>query len=62
MQNATSCNLCEIATNAGGLGIQPKGALWFSPATGLFIPGLPTTKPAAGSSQVWNNGGVLSIA
>ena len=62
VQNATSGNLCQIATNAGGLGIQPKGALWLSPTTGLFAPGLPTTKPASGSNQIWNNGGVLSIA
>ena len=24
MQNATSGNLCQIATNSGGIGIQPK--------------------------------------
>jgi hypothetical protein len=60
--NATGQNLCEVTTNAGGIGIQPKGALWLSPGTGLFAPGLPTSKPAAGSNQIWNNGGVLSIA
>ena len=62
LQNATSGNLSLIGTNAGGLGIQPKGALWLSPSGGLFAPSLPTVKPAAGSGQVWNNNGVLSIA
>ena len=62
LQNATTGNLSLISTNAGGLGVQPKGALWLSPATGLFAPGLPTVKPASGSSQIWNNNGVLSIA
>ena len=61
-QNAVSGNLSLLETNAGGLGLQPKGALWLSPSTGLFAPGLPTAKPAAGSNQVWNNNGVLSIA
>ena len=62
MQNATAGNLSLLSTNAGGLGVQPKGALWLSPGGGLFAPGLPTTKPAVGSGQVWNNGGVLNIA
>jgi hypothetical protein len=62
IQNATSGNLSQVTTNAGGLGIQPKGALYLSPSGGLFAPGLPTTKPATGSNQIWNNGGVLSIA
>lgn len=62
MQNATSGNLSLLTTNAGGIGVQPKGSLWLSPTNGLFSPGLPTTKPAAGSNQIWNNGGVLSIA
>jgi hypothetical protein len=62
MQNATSGNLSEITTNAGGIGIQPKGALWLSPGSGLFTSALPTTKPIAGSGQIWNNGGVLSVA
>ncbi len=61
-QNATAGNLSLIETNAGGLGIQPKGALWLSPTSGLFAPGLPTVKPASGSGQVWNNNGVLSVA
>lgn len=62
VQNATAGNLSLISTNAGGLGLQPKGALWLSPSGGLFLPGLPTTKPATGSGQVWSNGGVLSVA
>ncbi len=62
MQNATSGNLSQITTNSGGIGIQPKGALWLSPSNGLFAPGLPTNKPQAGSGQIWNNGGVLNIA
>jgi hypothetical protein len=62
LQNATTGNLSLISTNTGGLGLQPKGALWLSPATGLFAPGLPTVKPASGSNQIWNNNGVLSIA
>lgn len=62
IQNATAGNLAEINTNAGGLTVHPKGALWLSPGTGLFIGSLPTTRPAAGSGQVWNNNGVLSIA
>ncbi len=62
ISNAVSGNLSLISTNAGGIGMQPKGALWLSPSSGLFVPGLPTVKPAAGSGQVWNNGGVLSIA
>ncbi len=62
LSNATAGNLSLLGTNAGGLGIQPKGALWLSPSSGLFAPGLPTVRPAAGSGQVWNNGGVLSVA
>ncbi len=62
LSNALAGNLSLISTNAGGIGVQPKGALWLSPSSGLFVPGLPTVKPAAGSGQVWNNGGVLSIA
>jgi hypothetical protein len=62
VQNATAGNLSLLKTNAGGLGIEPAGALWLAPSGGLFAPGLPTTKPAAGSNQIWNNGGVLSIA
>jgi hypothetical protein len=62
MQNATSGNLSQITTNSGGIGIQPRGALWLSPSSGLFAPGLPTSKPQVGSNQIWNNGGVLNIA
>jgi len=62
LQNATTGNLSLLTTNSGGIGIQPKGSLWLSPSNGLFSSGLPTTKPAAGSNQIWNNGGVLSIA
>ena len=62
MQNATAGNLSQITTNSGGIGIQPKGALWLSPSSGLFAPGLPTSKPQSGSGQIWNNGGVLNIA
>jgi hypothetical protein len=62
VQNATHGNLSLIETNSGGLGLQPQGALWLSPSGGLFAPGLPTSKPATGSNQIWNNGGVLSIA
>jgi hypothetical protein len=62
IQNATAGNLSQITTNSGGISLQPKGALWLSPSTGLFLTGLPTTKPTSGSGQVWNNGGVLSIA
>jgi hypothetical protein len=62
LQNATAGNLSQISTNTGGIGIQPKGALWLSPANGLFMSGLPTSKPSPGSGQVWNNGGVLNIA
>jgi hypothetical protein len=61
-QNAAQGNLSLMTTNAGGLGIQPSGALWLSPSSGLYAPGLPTSKPPSGSNQVWNNGGVLSIA
>ncbi len=62
LQNATSGNLNLITTNAGGIGIQPKGSLWISPTNGLFSTGLPTAKPAAGSHEIWNNNGALSIA
>jgi hypothetical protein len=62
LQNATSGNLSLLTTNAGGLGVQPKGALWLSPSGGLFAAGLPTVKPAAGSSELWNDNGVVSIA
>jgi hypothetical protein len=62
LQNATSGNLSLLTTNGGGIGIQPKGSLWLSPASGLFSSGLPTTKPAAGSNQIWNDNGALSIA
>lgn len=62
VQNATSGNLSLLTTNAGGLGLQPKGSLWLAPSSGLFASGLPTAKPASGSGEVWNNNGVLSIA
>jgi hypothetical protein len=62
LQNATSGNLSLLTTNAGGLELQPKGALWLSPSNGLFAPALPTVKPTVGSSQLWNNNGVVSIA
>ena len=62
LQNAVTGNLSQMTTNAGGIGIQPKGALWLSPSNGLFAPGLPTSKPQSGSNQIWNNGGVLNIA
>jgi hypothetical protein len=62
VQNATSGNLVEISTNAGGIGIQPSGQLWLSPSSGLFVPNLPKTKPPTGSNQIWNNNGVLNIA
>jgi len=62
LQNATSGNLSLLTTNAGGLEVQPKGPLWLSPSNGLFAPGLPTTKPATGSAELWNNNGVVSIA
>jgi hypothetical protein len=62
MQNAKGSNPCTIGTNAGGLSLVPSGSLVLSPTGGIFAPGLPTTKPATGSSQIWNNNGVLSIA
>jgi hypothetical protein len=62
LQNATSGNLSQLTTNAGGLGLQPKGGLFLSPSNGVFAPGLPTIKPAAGSSELWNDNGVVSIA
>jgi hypothetical protein len=62
LQNATSGNLCVLTTNAGGLGVQPRGALSLAPSNGIFAPGLPTTKPAAGSAQLWNNSGIVSVA
>ena len=62
LQNATSGNLSLLTTNAGGLGLQPKGALWLSPSNGVFAPGLPTVKPTAGSSQLWNDNGIVSVA
>ena len=62
VQNATTGNLSQITTNAGGLAVQPKGSLWLSPTSGLFAANLPTAKPSVGSNQIWNNGGVLSIA
>jgi hypothetical protein len=60
--NATSGNPSVMTTNAGGLTISPAGALRLAPSAGVFMSGLPTSKPAAGSGQVWNNSGVLSIA
>jgi hypothetical protein len=62
VQNATTGNLCLLTTNIGGFSLQPRGALWLSPTGGLFAAGLPTSKPPNGSSQLWNNGGVVSIA
>ena len=62
LQNATAGSVSSLGTNAGSLSVQPKGALWLSPTGGLFMPGLPTTRPPSGSGQVWNNGGALSIA
>jgi hypothetical protein len=61
LQNATSGNSSVITTNAGGLAISPAGSLRLAPSSGLFMSGLPTTKPLAGSGQVWNNNGVLSV-
>ncbi len=60
--NATSGNSSVMTTNAGGLTISPVGALRLAPSAGVFMSGLPTTKPGVGSGQVWNNNGVLSIA
>ena len=48
--------------SAGGLTISPAGSLRLSTSGGIFMSGLPTTRPIAGSGQVWNNNGVLSIA
>ena len=62
VQNALAGNLSLISTNLGGLGVQPKGALWLSPTGGLFLPNLPVSRPTSGTGQVWNNNGVLSIA
>ena len=62
LQNATSGNLSTLTTNTGGLLISPPGPLRLAPSGGVFISGLPTSKPSAGSGQVWNNNGVLSIA
>jgi hypothetical protein len=62
IQNSAGTNPSTIGTNSGGLTLEPKGTLVFSPTGGVFAPGLPTVKPAAGSSQIWNNNGVLSIA
>jgi hypothetical protein len=62
LQNAASGNPSVMTTNAGGLTISPAGSLRLSSTAGIFMSGLPTTKPVAGSGQVWNNNGVLSIA
>lgn len=62
VQNATAGNLSLLATNAGGLSIQPQGQLWLSPEGGIFCANLPTSKPTSGSKQIWNNNGNLSIA
>ena len=62
LENATFGNPSVLTTNSGGLVISPAGSLRLAPIAGVFLPGLPTTKPAAGSGQVWNNNGVLSIA
>jgi hypothetical protein len=62
LQNATSGNLCLLTTNAGGMSVQPKSSLWLAPGAGLFASGLPTTKPASGSGQIWNNNGALFVA
>jgi len=62
LQNATAGNLSLMTTNVGGIGIEPKGSLWLSPGTGLYMSGLPTVKPTPGSGQIWNNNGVVSIA
>jgi hypothetical protein len=62
MQNAASGNPCILTTSLGGLLVSPTGSLRLASTGGVFMSGLPTTKPAAGSGQVWNNGGVLSVA
>ena len=62
LQNATVGNPSLLTTNIGGLAVQPKGSLWISPAGGLFMTGLPTTRPSSGSGQIWNNNGTLSIS
>jgi hypothetical protein len=62
VQNGTAGVPSVVSTNAGDLKLAPKAALWLSPGTALFATGLPTQKPATGSGQIWNNGGVLSIA
>jgi hypothetical protein len=60
--NAAGSNPSIISTNASGLTISPRGALTLSPTGGVFVQGLPNTKPPAGSGELWNNNGVLSIA
>jgi hypothetical protein len=62
LQNATSGNPSVMTTSSGGLTVSPAGSLRLAPTAGIFMSGLPTTKPSAGSGQVWNNNGVLSIA
>ena len=60
--NAASGNPSVLTTNTGGLTIAPVGSLRLAPTSGIFLSGLPTTKPTAGSGQIWNNNGVLSVA
>jgi hypothetical protein len=60
--NAAGGNPSFITTNTSGLIINPRGALTLAPSGGVFMPGLPTIRPPAGSGQVWNNNGILSIA
>jgi hypothetical protein len=62
--NAAPGNLVQIGTNADGITMNPVGSLYLSPQNGkIFVIGtLPTTRPTPGSNQLWNNGGVLSIA
>jgi hypothetical protein len=62
LQNASNGNLSLLTTNAGGLSISPPGGLHLSSSGGIFMSGLPTSRPSAGSGQLWNNGGVLSVA
>lgn len=62
IQNSTGNNLCLINTNNSGLALSPHGPLWLSPGAGLFVSGIPLSRPTVGSGQIWNNNGILSVA
>jgi hypothetical protein len=63
-QNATVGNLVLLGTNAGGLALSPQTQLWIG-GTVVYSStiGGNTSNPGSGAvSQLWSNGGAVSVA